>query len=460
MRKLNKQNKTYILALSLLCLIVFLGVIYFIVYKVKDLNIKYDVEKNSVTFNSEDEIVSISESSYAKKNLLGSYYLVLNDEKVNLGTNPVIYNKESNHVQMLGTYYEVLASGEVKKHKGQTEVSTLASSYIFKISDRRYLVVSPRITSKDGSLNAKNYLLVNIDKVGNAYLYNNENNIKTFNELEIMTSDFTFKVSEEKLIRDEEEIDLAKIGGSTNEYVPSENPDNGTGDGTGDGDGSGNGSGSGTSGNEPLYPQGKPTIVTGTEIIEQYINRKTSIIGTETTTSEIKINYIVYDPLNEFESLYVELSQNGEVLGTYDMSLDLTNHTLSGLRANETYTMRFYYTYKDASQNTQNVLFDTLVATTKSIKGTITLEKTTPNVVRYIVKIEGGYVLDSANVSLYIDGQLVNKKLVNTTLAASAEGFTDEIEFDGVGDFAIVSLTDCVYNGSSIDITASYKYKM
>lgn len=465
MRKLNTKNKAYIIALSLLVFIVLLAIIFFIVYKVKDLNIKYNIPEGSVTYTSKKELVKVTENTYAKKSFIGNYYMLVDDKKVTLGNASVIYDTKNENLLMLGTYFEIKDNGEVDKLKGQTQITGISTSRIFKIGDRRYLIVSPAIVSSDGSLNAKSYLLIDIDKKGNAYLYNHENNIKSFNELELITPDFTFKVNEEMLIRDEEQIDLSKINGSTNEYKPTEKePGEGEGDGTGDGDGSGDGEGSGTgSGSgESLFPPGNtnPVIITDTVTEEKYVQRKTTIIGLEPTASSVKINYIVFDPMDEFKNLYVVVRTLGEEDKTYNMDLSLTSHLIEGLKASKKYQFDFYYTYEDSDNNEQNVLFDSLVCTTKSINSHITLEKTTQNSVRYTLKIDDGYKLDSAKVKLYIDGTFAGESEINPIEAASKVGYTGEINFTEIGQFAVLELTDCIYNGAPIDIGASYKYKL
>jgi len=106
------------------------------------------------------------------------------------------------------------------------------------------------------------------------------------------------------------------------------------------------------------------------------------------------------------------------------------------------------------------VLFDSVLVQTKNINGNITLEKVSNNSVRYILKIDGDYKLDSANVAMYIDGVLVAKDAVNGKDAASKDGFISTITYEGIGDFVVLKLEDCIYNGAQVAIDASYKYKL
>ena len=65
----------------------------------------------------------------------------------------------------------------------------------YKIADREYLLVDRQIVSADNSINADNYLLVELDKMGNAKLTNNKLNLKTITPTVLATSKYTFEKS-------------------------------------------------------------------------------------------------------------------------------------------------------------------------------------------------------------------------------------------------------------------------
>lgn len=457
MRKLDKKNKLFITALSAFVILVFIGLSIFIVYKIGQTSIKYNVKNNSYVYNNAGELININEDGYVKKNLTDKYILYTGDEKINIGSNPAIFNQSIRELKLLGTFYEVSKNGEVAKIKGENDINTNGSSKLYKISDRRYLVVSPNIKSEDGSLNTTDYLLINIDKVGNSYLYNNKINIKTFSDLKIVTDGFTFNVNEEKLVIENEVIDLAKINGSTNTYTKPADEGEGEGDGEGEGGGSGNGSGSGEG--ENIYPEPEKIIETETVTVNKYIARKTTIMNIESTTSEISVNYIVYDPFSEYTEVYANLYQNGNFIKKFTLQEALTNLKITGLNVNKEYRLDFHYSYNDADGNPKDNLFDTAYVTTKNINANISLEKTSQSVVRYILKVDK-YTLDSATVSMYIDGVKVASDEVNTALAATSGGFAGSINYEGSGDFVILKLENCIYNGEKIEIDASYKYKI
>ena len=447
MRKLDKKNKSFILALSAIALIAFAIIITFIIMTISKTTIKYDVLEDSYVYNEEGELIHITEDTYAKKNVFDKYYVLVNNKKEDIGAKPVIYNAKTRELKLLGSFYEVSQNGDVKKYKGETIIDKSSKSRLFKIADRKYLVVSSVIRSEDNSLHTNDYLLVDIDKAGNAYLYNNNVNIKTFNDLELITEDFHFDVSREYLIINNERVDLAKVNGSTNEHdrtIEEEKPDEG-----------------GEGGNTTEVEAPKPPVNTiiQQEIVEQYVSRKTTITGIETTESEMTINYVVYDPFFEYEEVYVNVYQNGSLIGKYSLGTSLTSHKITNLKAHTNYNLEFFYSYKKDNGELETVKFDTSSAMTKNIKASIRLEKVSSSVVRYILIVEGGYRLDSATVEMYIDDQKVASDTVNTVQAASTNGYKGSLSYTGTGEFVTLKLTNCIYNGESISIDASYKYK-
>ena len=132
MRKLNKKNKTYIAILLTFVVIVFIATAVFAYFKIKDMNIKYNVSKDSYFFNSKKELVYSSEDTYAKKDFLGRYYINIEGKKVYLGNSGVIYNASSRNVTLLGIFYEILKNGEVEKLKGESIISCTKENRIFK----------------------------------------------------------------------------------------------------------------------------------------------------------------------------------------------------------------------------------------------------------------------------------------------------------------------------------------
>lgn len=449
MRKLNKQNKTYITALSIFTALCLIGIIVFIVYKIKDYNTRYDINPISYVY-SKGELLSIKDKTYAKKDLLGRYYILLNEKKENIGKNSVIYNSSSGEALLLGTFYEIKENGETKKYTGQTTVNTSANR-IFKISDRKYLITGKTIKSEDNLLNAESYLLIDIDKVGNSYVYNNVINYKSFGLLNLINDSFTFKTNEEILVFNNEEIDLAKINGSTNEYKKQKediiNPGNNSGN------------------SENIYPEVEQEEQVFINNIHQtiteneYIAHKTTILNASSTVNSIDVNYMVYDPLTEFTRVYVNVLSGQDLVKTIVLNPNETSVNITGLMPSTTYRLDFYYDYV-VEGNSYNKLFDSEVIRTKNVTGNISLEKVSNNSVIYIVKVDDGVKFTSAKAKLYIDGNLIEVSDIDLTSASSKNGFRTSFDYSGSGNMAQIVIDNVIYNGEDLGVIASYKYKL
>ena len=69
----------------------------------------------------------------------------------------------------------------------------------YKLADRKYLLIAPIIRNEKGDFRADNYLIVHLDKMGNAELYNNKLNMKTLTPTKLVTPTYTFDIANEKL---------------------------------------------------------------------------------------------------------------------------------------------------------------------------------------------------------------------------------------------------------------------
>jgi len=325
MRKYDKRNKIYmgiVLIASLILIIIFS---FFIAKVIKNGKIEYYVDAGSILYDKDKNLIRLEDESVLKIKWNDEYYLMENKNMYMLGNKGVIFNPSKQEVVLYGKYYEVTAAGEDKVlvYEDETIVKTTESRFL-KMADRKYLIIDPVISTDNGNLNTKNYLIIELDKTGNAVLLNNEINMKTFEPTTIITSNFVFDIANETLTISDQIIDLKKIIGSTNEYVkPEEEKPNGsggsaggsgTGDGTGEGDGTGtggsggSGGGAGGSGTGDGTGEGNGTGTGGSgggsgsddETIEDIIQntKTTSIISVNPSVGSISIDYVIYDPLD------------------------------------------------------------------------------------------------------------------------------------------------------------------
>ena len=225
----NKRNIGIIIAISVLIIIMFSLVIRLFLSIDKK---EYQVIPGTLVFDKDKTIVKVESNATIKMKWNKEYYLKYNDKDIELGTSAISYNEDTGELHLYGRYYEISAGDEINITSDETIIKSTALTKFYKLADRKYLVVDKEIKSADGLLSTTDFLMVDLDKVGNATLTNHKVNLKTFSETTIVTSNYTFDIANEILTYGSDKIDLKKIIGSSNTYtkedlVPEENT-NGT----------------------------------------------------------------------------------------------------------------------------------------------------------------------------------------------------------------------------------------
>lgn len=471
MRKYDKRNKIYfgiVLVASLILIIIFS---FFIAKVIKNGKIEYFIDAGSILYDKDKNLIKLESESVLKIKWNDEYYLMEDKNMYLLGTNSIIYNPSKDIMQLYGKYYEVTAFGEdnVIVYEDETVVRTTESKFL-KIADRKYLIIDPVIKTENGSLNTKNYLIVELDKMGNATLINNEVNLKTFEPITIITSNFTFDIANEQLTISNQIIDLKKIIGSTNQYVnpedkPSEGEDDNSSDNNNQGNtGGNNGGNTGEDGNNEGQTGGNNND--NDENIDDIIDKTktTSIISVNPSVGNISIDYVIYDPLNEYESVFVEVRDNNNTLvsiGYFDKMN--TNFIITGLKANITYNLTFKYVYYREGVRVEEK-FDEASVTVGKPNISLRVDKVTSKAIYYTVLLDKDYSLDTLTVNLVSDleggGKVEYSNTFDSNTLANKESVSGSFSYSDIGQFATLYINNVKFSGYPIDIEAKYKVVM
>ena len=452
----NKRNFMIIMILMILIVVIFSLFIYKYRHAAK---IVYTISSDSILQDENKNFITVNSDSALKVRWNGNYYLVYQDSKVNLGKKVIAYNMVTGKIKLYGKMYEIDASGKINATEGETELATTDNKF-YKLADREYLLVDRKIISDDNSIDASSYLLVELDKMGNAKLSNNKLNLKTINPTVLRTSDYTFDIANEILKYSDLEIDLKKVIGTTNQYKEDKKEDDDEKQNDGNNDGSqmstsstqvvSNGSGNGST----LVTNNNDGDVSSIEEIKDK-TKMTSVIRPQTGISSIDIDYVIYDPYNEYKSVYAEITKNNKVETVYLSKTD-THVVFEGLIPNKEYNIKFIYTTVD--DDTGEVIlhkFDDLTLKTKMPNYSIAVYKINSVdkiEVKYKVYLDTSYKIDSVKVSMTFD---YRKKLSDDTTSIVSETVVDTLSVDTnssvlVGTFD-VSEYDIV-SGSVIDL--------
>lgn len=450
MRKYNKQTKKIMLVIGGLSLITIIIFSLFLRLAMKVDRKIYDISDGSVLFDSDYNIIKTTSNSYLRSKWGGNYYLKYLDNDYKIGENVVIYLSRSGDIELYGKFYEVFENEEVKTIKGKNEIKSSVSSHFYKLADRKYLIVDRTIEANDSSFVTSNYLLVNLDKLGNATLLNDKSSFKTIKPTVLYTSSYSFDIANEKLNFGNTSVDLKKIIGSTNEYdeetytlekkEDSLNNDalnnagsgngsgggsgegTGAGGGSGDGTGAGNGTGNGvggsgngsgsvvgdgtTSGNVSDYNSNYSSLVSDSAV-QQIINatKNTSVIRVTSNIGSISIDYVVYDPKNEYKSVYVEVenTETSQVNIVY-LSKNDTNITIRDLNPNIFYNLTFKYTYYE-KDDLKEYIFDNVGIRTLIPKIDLNVLKITSDKIFYSIDLDKNYTVTGGIINLYVNDE-------------------------------------------------------
>ena len=219
-RKYDGKNKRSFIIIIVLSIAI-IGIFSLFIYNyTKASKIEYLIESGSVLQDVEKNYLSLDDDAKLKVRWDSNYFLTYNEKRISLGNKVIAYNTITDVLKMYGTFYEIASDGKIIENKNENVLNNTTVPKFYKLDDREYLLVDSKIHSNDNSIETSKYLLVELDKMGNAKLSNNSINLKTISPTVLVTSGYTFDIANEILNFGEFDIDLKKIIGSTNQYVP------------------------------------------------------------------------------------------------------------------------------------------------------------------------------------------------------------------------------------------------
>ena len=412
-RKYDIRNKRTFIIILILSIII-IGIFSLFIYKYKHAGkIEYNVSTGSIVQDNNKNYVEIMEDAILKVRWNGNYYLLYQDKKINLGKKVIVYDTISKGIKLYGKLYEITESGKIVEHTNETNIRNTSDAKFYKLDDREYLLIDRAIVSEDKSIDASNYLLVELDKMGNAKLSNNKLNLKTIKPTTLITSKYTFDIANEALKYDNLDIDLKKIIGSSNQYKKEEEEPKKEEDENNGGANANeiansnqiaaNGGGAGATTINNNNEDGK---YIGIEELKKNV-KMTSLIRAYANMTQIDVDYVVYDPYNEYKSIYAEIRKDG-TMETVPVVRTDTHMVFPGLTADTEYQINFYYTTIDEeTEATVTTSFGELNIRTKKPQYSIQVYKISgiTNMLYYKVYLQEGYEIDTVNVTLSFDCQ-------------------------------------------------------
>jgi len=510
--KINNKNKIFIgVFIALVVLILTILVVSVTMSKNDSESIDYKIDSTSVLFNSDTNLVDTTNGGKIEKRWDGNYYFIQNDSDMvsDLGANPIIYNQNGDTLDIYGNIYRVFINGDVAKKSEKSTISLGEEDSFYKISDRVYLIVSDEIKSKDGSIYANQYVVVYIDKQGNASLLNDALNIKTINPMTLNYGEYSFDVANEALIVGTTKIDLKMVNGSSNEYVAkvddpqqiaidaqqetistllgsynqlvsdfSEYVENNQSSGASGGvtvvDGSAS-SGSGTTSSGTTSGgttsggtssggnsgSGDVSVAANSTNLEKRI----SLRGAVAYPTYIDVTYIVTDPENKYQVVYLLVT--GLIDGknqTVKILLDkyITGYRITGLSPKNEYSIsmgRIAVVTDDAGERSlEDEIEDVINVRTTNNNMKITIDKISGGKVYFTFKTTTDFAISSGSIVLYADDEKVGAVSIDYRKSFSDSGFSSSLDLINEAAVYTLRLEEAVYADSPVEVNVYRKF--
>lgn len=466
MRKYDKKNKRNIgivISISVIIIIMFSLIIKLFFSMNKE---EYTVSSGNIVFDINKTLIKLDTEGTVKTKWKGEYYLIYNGNDYELGNTALAFNENTTEIKLYGRYYEISSGSEINITNGETVIGNSLITKFYKLADRKYLIVDKEIKSEDNLLSTTDFLIVELDKAGNATLTNHKVNLKTFSETSIITSNYTFDIANEILTYGSDKIDLKKIIGSTNTYekedlIPdtSSNTNNNVDNIVVNNGTTTDSKDEASTGNATNTNIGNSSNTIIEEIKKE--SKHTSIISATSTIDKIFIDYLVYDPYKEYTSVYMEVQKEGsDIVETIYLNSNNTRYELKDILPNTKYNLKFKYTTLEDGEIIVKE-FDSTSIITKKPSLSLKVTKTKVGEITYVVTTDNSYNLDSATLVVTITDSVTKEIRTITENIIISNNTSRTVKVDNISDGDIVELklinvmsSDTIIEG----VTASDKF--
>ena len=457
----NKRNIGIIIGISIIIIIMFSLVIKFFLSLNKE---EYLESKGNIVFDKDKTLIKLDSDGKIKTKWKGEYYLTYDGKDYELGNTAIAFNEDTTEIKLYGRYYEISSGSEINITSNETVIKNSLLTKFYKLADRKYLIVDKEIKSADNLLSTTDFLLVELDKAGNATLTNHKVNLKTFSEAEIVTSNYTFDIANEILTYGSDKIDLKKIIGSSNNYtkedlIPDESKN--TNDNVTNIDINGNqGNNNSTNGNNQTNGNGSSNSGTTIEEIKKAA-KQTSVVSVTSTVNKIIIDYVIYDPYKEYTSVYMEVQkEDSDKVEVIYLNTNNTRYELKDILPNTKYNLKFKYTATEDGENIIKEFANTTISTQKP-KLSLKVTKTRAGEITYVITTGSSYTLTSADLVVTITDSKTGETRKETSTISISNNTSNTVKLNKMKDGDIIELKLInVKSGDTIikGITASDKF--
>lgn len=466
-RKLGLKNNVLFVILIILFIAIIAIFGYFISYNLGKKSNTYKIESGSILYDSEGELIKVLSEGVLYKGFDANYYLTYTFEeeeyKHKIGKNTIVYKEGDYRLYLYGTAYIIKEDADVEKVTKKSEIIKSAGPFFLKINDRKYIFIDKKLHTNDNSIKTADYLVIDLDKQGNASFLNFENNVKTIKPLILKGTKFSFDIANEKLlISSEFSINLKKVIGSSNAFVEKDEEDI-------------------KEENEQImddyyeqyFKKLKESFNNLTNSLvgmnenlqgelakeEAYLDltRWTNLTSVETDVNSITLDYKVFDPNNEYSEIFVILTK-GEESNKYQLSKTNNKYVISDLEPDTEYGITYgYRVVKAVGDDTMDIMMDNIKVATLSLNYDLNITKISGNRIYYKASF-GERIPDSFKLELFSDGNSVSA--INMTSNEIDENgyMVGFMEIKSPGYMIEMKINNIIFDSKDSVYSASSKY--
>ena len=461
------KNKKNFIIFAIIIIGIIAILVLFLSKVVRIEKVKYEISKSAFIYDEQYNPIKLTQEGVITKKWDEKYYLKLADKsQYKLGAGVVVYDSIRAKIDLYGTQYKVYLNSDVEKLIESYEIKNLQEDAIYKLADRKYLIIGSEIRSSNETILTTQYLIIVLDKSGNCLLLNNEINLKTINKMTIQTSTFDFDIANEKLKSGSIELDLKKIIGSTNEYVEikqgtTEVGSSGTSGGSGE---NGGGSGGSYTNNNNYNSSNNSNIQVNNNMSKISTNnnnnkepllKSISLKNVSVSSTYMDIEYVVTDPENRYQIVYVMI-ETGGISKTIALDKTSSTYRIIGLEPNTNYKVILGCKEIQEDMSVIENIEDMVNVRTLKVSASLTVVGLMENKIYFNFKMDPNFILDSGRIVLYIDGSKEDEVGINLERAVSAEGWTSSMNLV-YGNELKLKLESAIYGGQAIQLDLETK---
>lgn len=174
-----------------------------------------ELTAGTIVYDNANVPIQLSEDAMVKRD--GEfYYLMQNGQDTLLGAHTLAY--DGNGVRVLGSGYLIQDDGSVQLIKDEDVFTNLTSGALIKLNDRRYAIACTNISDEQKTFDARDYILISMDVVGNARLDSSDMSLKTTQPTTLRAGNIVFDIAGEVAKVGGQDLDMRRLIGSTNTY--------------------------------------------------------------------------------------------------------------------------------------------------------------------------------------------------------------------------------------------------